>query len=101
MSLNIIWLDKAVEELDQIYDFYFAKNPNAAIKIYNSILAQTRILENFPKMAAVEPLLKNRQGEFRSLVTKDGLFKIIYCTDDENVFITNVFCCWRDPGTLK
>lgn len=101
MKYKIVWLDKAIEELDRIYDFYFQKNPNVAIKIYNSILADVRYLESFPEIAAIEPLLKDRTKAFRSLVTKNKLFKIIYYFDSQNVFVMSIFCCRRNPKDLK
>lgn len=101
MKLNVVWYEEAVEELEEIYNFYFLKSPTVAVSIYNSILSETRYLQHFPNIASVEPLLADKKELYRSLVTKDGLFKIIYYVEDENVYITRVVCCRADPQKLK
>lgn len=103
MSYKIEWYDEASDDLEEIYYYYFSKNPKAAVKIYNSILEQTEYLITHPNIAAVEPLLKDKEFIFRSLVTKDGLFKIIYHVDTETntVAIARVWCCRKNPKSLK
>lgn len=101
MKRNVIWFDEASEELEEIYNFYFVKNPTVAVNIYNSILAETRYLRDFPYIAPLEPILSDKNELFRSLITKDGLFKIIYYVGHENVYITRVVSCRADPQKLK
>ena len=101
MKLNIVWYDEAVEELEEIYNFYFVKSPVTALRIYNSILAETRYLQNFPHIGPIEPILSDKEELFRSLITKDRLFKIVYYPENENIYITRVFCCRRDPNDLR
>lgn len=99
MRYKIVWFDRAKNDLENIFEFYFVKNPNAANKIYNSILDETEILRTHPNIAPVEPYLKEKNTIFRSLVTKDGLFKIVYNvdTDSEEIVVTRIWCCRSDP----
>ena len=56
--MKVILLPKAIGRLDEIYDFIKVKNENVAINIFNSILDEIKILEDFPQVAAAEPLLE-------------------------------------------
>ena len=99
--MKIIWSDTASADMEDIYDFYFAKSPRVADKIYHSILNEADILISHPNIAAIEPLIKDEEFVFRSLVTKNGLFKIIYFVDDMKIFIYRVWCCRADSRNLK
>lgn len=103
MPYKIVWFDKASYDLENIYRFYFVKSPNAANKIYNSILDETDILSTHPNIAPIESYLEGKSNIFRSLVTKDGLFKIVYSVDNDNeeIVITRIWCCRSDPKTFS
>lgn len=105
MSYKIEFYDEALNELDEIYNFYFQKNPRAAAKFYNTILGEIEYLKDHPNIAAIEPLLQNKklrenEGPFRSLVTKDGLFKVIYYLDVNTIIISRVWCCRANPDNI-
>lgn len=99
---KLSWFEKAKEDLNEIYNFYFIKNPVIAAKIFNSILDEVEILKKFPEIAVREPLYEDRGFEYtyRSLVTKNGLFKIIYFTEGDMVVITRIWCCRKNPEGL-
>lgn len=97
----IIWFESAENDLDSIYDFYFKKNPNAAIKIYNLIIDEVQRLEKWPDIAPEEPLGEGKKYTVRSLVTSDGLFKVIYFVTEETVAIVRIWSCRRDPKQLN
>jgi len=99
--MNIIWSDAAATDMEEIYDFYFMKSPATADRIYNLILQETDILKNHPHIAAVEPLLEGEEFVFRSLITFNGLFKVIYFLDNDNIFIYRVWCCRKNSGNIK
>lgn len=98
---KIIWYSEALEDLESIYKYYFDKSPRVADDMYNSIVAETRYLKEFPYIAPIEPYLEDKELEFRSLVTKDGLFKIIYFVADFIIVIYRVWDCRQDPDKLK
>ena len=98
--MKIQWYSEAVEDLNQIYEYYVTKNARAAAMLYNGILDEIEILQKFPHSAPIEPLLKDLSEEYRSLSVAKGKYKIIYYIEQENVFIVLVFGCWQNPRKL-
>lgn len=101
MSYRTIWYNEALEDLEQIYNYYFEINPNVAQRIYREIVGEVRHLKEFPHIGAVEPYLEDKELGFRYLVTKDGLFKIIYFISNNAVVISRVWSCRQDPKKLR
>jgi len=99
--MTIIWSDPASDDMNDIYDFYLIKSPHTAAKIYNSIIQEAEILKTHPKIAPPERLLEGEDLIFRSLVTKSGLFKIIYFIEENDIFIYRIWCCRADVKRLK
>ncbi|MDL2291654.1 type II toxin-antitoxin system RelE/ParE family toxin [Bacteroides sp. OttesenSCG-928-F21] len=95
---SIKWFREAQDDLNDIYEFYFIKNPTAAIHIHNSLLDEIERLQTHSEIAAVEPLTENKgyRYTFRSLVTKNGLFKVVYFVDKDTVAITRIWSCRKD-----
>ncbi len=52
-----------------------------------------------PEMAAIEPLLLERQEQFRSLVVRKN-YKVVYYIQNTTVFITDIWNCRQDPDNL-
>ncbi|MDD3787611.1 MAG: type II toxin-antitoxin system RelE/ParE family toxin [Petrimonas sp.] len=99
--MSVIFLPLAEADLDDIYAFYAEKSTAAAKKIYHAILDEIEILERFPTASPVEPLLDKQSKIFRSLVVAKGLFKVIYFTEFETVYVTHVWCCRQNPQYLR
>lgn len=101
--MEIVWYNKANDDLEEIYVFYFLKSPNVANKIFNSILDEIEILKTHPEIAAIEPYWKGEEDVVRSLITKDGLFKVVYNVNFENneILILRIWCCRADIKNLK
>lgn len=99
MSYDVIWYADALSDLEQIYDYYRAKNPRVAERIYLVIINETLYLKNHPHIAPVETYLADK-GNFRSMVTKDGLFKIIYYVRNKEIFIVRIWSCRQDIRNL-
>lgn len=93
--------ETAEDDIDAIYDYYFSINPSLAIKIHNSIVHEIGRLSQWPDIGSPEPLGREKQYPFRSLVTKDGLFKVIYFVTNDSVFITRIWCCRKNPTNLN
>lgn len=98
--MNLRWFDEAGDDLEEIYQFYFTKNPGVAAKIYNAILDEVEILLTYPNIAPREPDLYHDDYILRSLLTKDKLFKITYYADANEVVIVRVWCCRADVSQL-
>ncbi|GHT02568.1 hypothetical protein FACS189440_05640 [Bacteroidia bacterium] len=97
--MRIVILPKAEKRLDEIYNFIKINYPKAAADICNDILDEIEFLKNFPKMAAVEPILAGCTEIFRSLVVRRH-YKVIYYIEDETIYIVTIWDCRQDPKRL-
>ncbi|NDV57715.1 type II toxin-antitoxin system RelE/ParE family toxin [Bacteroides sp. 519] len=99
MSKMLGWSDKAKEDLEEIFEFYFFKNPQLAARIHDGILDEAERLIEWPEVGQIEDELVrfNLEYPFRRLVTRNGLFKLIYYIVDDSVIISRVWCCRKDP----
>ena len=78
MRIIIKWLPQAITLLDNIYRFYSEKSQTAAIRLYNKLLDSAEPLRVFPQAGPIEPLLKEYDCEFRSLVADVQAFMKTY-----------------------
>ncbi|PIV60683.1 MAG: type II toxin-antitoxin system RelE/ParE family toxin [Bacteroidetes bacterium CG02_land_8_20_14_3_00_31_25] len=100
MEINVVWSDSAIEELRNIYEYYYSKaSKKVADKITNSIVDKTIMLEITPRMGQKEELLAHFKQEIRYLV--QGNYKIVYLIKENIVSIATVFDCRQDPIKLK
>ena len=100
MEINVVWSDSAIEELRNIYEYYYSKaSKKVADKITNSIVDKTIMLEITPRMGQKEELLAHFKQEIRYLV--QGNHKIVYLIKENIVSIATVFDCRQDPIKLK
>lgn len=99
MTIKIQWTTKAIENIEEIYEFYASKNERAAVDLYNTIITATEPLKTFPEMAPIEPLLEGYLHPYRSLVVKKK-YKIIYYISNDLIYITAVWDCRRSDNRL-
>ena len=94
-------LPRALQRMEDIYEYIFQFDERAAARVYNEILDRTELLETFPRMGAVEQQLADCGKIFRSLVVRN--YKIIYyIADDENaVYVATVWDCRQNPEKLR
>ncbi len=77
MDLKVLWTKTASEQLVDVFDFYkVTANLTVARKIVKGIVQNTASLSKLPKRGQREPLLADRQKEYRYIV--EGDYKIIY-----------------------
>jgi plasmid stabilization system protein ParE len=97
----IEWTAKAKQQLKNIFDYYAeVAGRKIAKRIVAEISDTTKLLANFPQMAAVEPVLSGFTKTFRSLVVKKT-HKVIYYVEGEKIYISAVWDCRQDPDRLK
>ena len=100
MEIIVVWSDSAIEELRNIYEYYYSKvSKRVADKITNSIVDKTIMLEITPRIGQKEELLAHFKQEIRYLV--QGNYKIVYLIEENIVSIATVFDCRQDPIKLK
>jgi plasmid stabilization system protein ParE len=98
--MKLIWTEFAAEQLESIYVFIKNKSEIAAVGIYNDILDEVDSLLHFPYMAPLEGLLSEFTESYRSLVVRN-IYKVVYYTNNETIYIVAVFDCRQSPEKLK
>ncbi len=83
--MKIIFTKTALGDLDSIY--HFREQPTAK-RLVKSILKEIKILEKHPEAAPVDELFIDQIKIICSLVVAKGLYKILYFTEKETVYIS-------------
>jgi plasmid stabilization system protein ParE len=100
MELRVFWTDTARFQLEDVFNYYKDKaSLKVARKLVKQIIDRTIQLENNPDSGPKEPLLSNRNFQYRYLV--EGNYKIIYWTEDNYIKIATVFDCRQNPEKMK
>jgi toxin ParE1/3/4 len=99
LEITVIWSDSAIEDLQNIFDYYLVKaNRKTALKITNFLVDRTLALEYNPRIGQIEELLQHRKEEIRYII--EGNYKIIYFIEDSFLVISTVFDCRQSPEKL-
>lgn len=100
MEIVVIWSDTAIEELRDIYDYYYYRaSKRIADNLVNAIVDKTLLLELTPRSGKKEVLLAHLQKEIRYLI--NGNYKIVYWIEENIVTIATVFDCRQNPEKLE
>ena len=100
MQYNIIWLQEAREDMEELYNYYAEKSTRSATRIYNEILEEAEILIHHPNVAAIEQLLNGFAKTYRSLVVSKGKYKLVYTMENSTIYIIRVWNCNQNPEKL-
>ncbi len=99
MEVRVFWTEFAINQLDQIFDYYkYTASLKVSKKIISGIVESTVMLEKNPFIGTKEPLLENRKKEYRFIVK--GNYKIIYFVEENFVKISSVFDCRQNPNKI-
>jgi plasmid stabilization system protein ParE len=99
---RIFWTDSAINQLKDIYDYYFlTASLKIAQQLVQNIIESTIILEKNPNVRRKEDLLVKRSQEFRFIVIKN--YKIIYSIDTEFhiIYVSSVFDTRQNPKAIE
>ncbi|MCO5229928.1 MAG: type II toxin-antitoxin system RelE/ParE family toxin [Chitinophagales bacterium] len=102
MDYKIIWSQFSEIEIDNIYDYYKNKaNSKLASKIVKNILVAPNILIKNTKIGVPELNLKDREIEYRYIVSTN--YKIIYSINDadKTIRIADVFDTRQNPARIE
>lgn len=100
MEMRLLWTEKALTQLEQIFNYYKVQaSPEIAKKLIVSLIREATILETSPLIGMKEPLLAERAFEYWYIVKKS--YKIIYRVDRNLIKIITVFDCRQNPEKLK
>ncbi|MBA5628946.1 type II toxin-antitoxin system RelE/ParE family toxin [Moheibacter lacus] len=96
MSLKVEWREKAIEELQAIYDYIYFRSPQNAENVVNTILDLGNSLGDFPNKFPIEPILNQEHTRFFT----QWSYKIIYRVESERIIILRVFDSRQNPDKL-
>jgi toxin ParE1/3/4 len=83
--MTIVWTTAARRDVNEIWDFIEARNPDAAELVSSEILRAVEGLLQFPKRGK-----PGRVKETRELVISGMPYVVVYLLADENVVILRV-----------
>lgn len=98
-KLIIKWDVRAVDNLNDIYDYIALDSISAARKVKKSIILLVKSLSDFPEKFPKEPYLSAFDNNFRS-VTKWS-YKIIYEVCESEILILDIFHVKQHPQKIK
>ncbi|KAA5549127.1 type II toxin-antitoxin system RelE/ParE family toxin [Adhaeribacter rhizoryzae] len=99
MVLRVLWTSTASGHLENIFDYYkITANLTIARKLVKSIVRKISALSKHPNISQHEPLLADRQKEYRYIV--EGNYKIIYWVDAAAIYIAAVFDTRQNPDKI-
>lgn len=96
--MKILWSDRALKDLDQIFQFYLElASFEVAQKVTGKLATKVQILESYPELGAIETYELILPFEYRALI--EGDYKIIYrqIPEAKCILISRVFDTRRDP----
>jgi len=97
---NVELLSAAYADLDEIFDYIMADNPQAATEMLNNIMKSLRRLENFPHSGA--PLLDSAMQKFNFRMVIIDPYIAFYRLIEDKVIIYRILHCARNyPHLLK
>lgn len=91
-------LPVAYTDLDEIFDYIMADNPEAAGRILDRIIGSLRRLENFPQSGA--PLLERSLKKFNFRMVPIDPYIVFYRFIDDRVYIYRILHGARDYRLL-
>lgn len=96
----IKWKKRAKAEYQKLIIYCLHEfGPFTAFHFQEKIDNRLCLLENFPCMGKIEPLLLGRRYEYRSLVVHKRL-KLIYYVKDDVIYIANLWDTRKEPQRL-
>lgn len=96
--MEVFWRDKAIDELNEIYDFILndSKSEIIAAKIYNELLDFSETLTIQPEKYKVDEIIGFKNVRSASKWS----YKLVYYFDSENIYILRVFHLKQNPNKL-
>jgi len=85
---NVLFLQEALDDLEEIMLYIAQDNRNAALRLYDEIMGKTDHLKTFPKLGRSVPEVKMQKFGFRMLLIK--AYIAFYRVIDNTVYIYRV-----------
>jgi len=100
MDLRVLWTNTASEHLKDVFNYYkTTANLTVARNIVKGIVQKTTSLSSQPRKGQREPLLTDRQKEYRYIVEDN--YKIINWVELATVYIAAIFNTRQNPDKIR
>lgn len=100
MGLKVIWSDRALKDLEEIYDYYCFEATNKIAKtIIKKIVNSIDNIKHAPNLGKIDKDLSQGKSEFRFVIKEK--YKIYYAIDMNYIKIMTVFDVLRNPEELR
>jgi len=100
MEVKVLWTETALNQLEDIFEYYKSKvSVKTAKMVVKKLVQKTILLQKSPNIGRIEELLEDRKYEYRFIV--EGNYKIIYWFADNLVNIAAVFDTRQNPEKIK
>ncbi|HXR50194.1 MAG TPA: type II toxin-antitoxin system RelE/ParE family toxin [Verrucomicrobiae bacterium] len=86
---KVVWRERALEDIDRLYDFLFKKNEEAATKVAQVILRGSLLLEESPRLG--RPMADGSERRELFIPFGAGFYVIRYFLADDIVVIVRVW----------
>ena len=93
MDFKVIWSDEAIADLHEVCSYIAQDNPEAALRIGQSILAHVQILTRFSFIGPAYP--RGAQGPLRQIVFRS--YRIFYDVS-EKLCRVDILHVWHGAG---
>ena len=77
--MKLVWLDAAESDIEEIFDYIVADNPEAALRVFETVRYSVSQLAVHPNLGRVGRVSRTRELVIRSL----PYIVVYYLTDDE------------------
>ncbi|SRR6266702_3021769 len=86
---KVVWRERALEDIDRVYDFLFTKNEEAATKVAQVILQGSSLLEESPRLGRPTADSTGRRELF--IPFGSGFYVLRYFLATDTVVIVRVW----------
>ena len=97
-KFRIVWDERAVSELKEIFEYVFCASPSSAVKVRDEIMNTVKRLSTMPRMFQVYEFANAAYGEYRSAIRWS--YRIIYEIINGDVHIVRIIHTSRNPGKI-
>ena len=95
---KVLWDEKAVAELNKIYDYIAQDSVYAARKVKKALIKAADKLKTFPEGYPREPYLSHLPQHYRFVMKWS--YKIIFEVTADTVIVVSIFHTKQHPGRL-
>lgn len=85
--MTLVWTDRAVSDLERLYDLLASVNPKAAARAIQSLVRQAGLLPNHPRIG--EKVERYEPREVRRVLA--GHYEIRYELDESGIHVLRIW----------